>query len=108
LPERQAAAWPLRASRMDTCRWPSGRGRAAREPWWGFCPVGGIIRFVIQRQPDPALERGFIVAALSQGVDSESELAELRDLARTALVEPIDELVQHRARTDSRTYLSKG
>ena len=63
---------------------------------------------MIQRQPDPALERGFIVAALAQGVDSESELAELRELARTALVEPIDELVQHRARPDSRTYLGKG
>ena len=63
---------------------------------------------MIQRQPDPALERGFIVAALAQGVDSESELAELRELARTALVEPINELVQHRARPDSRTYLGKG
>jgi GTP-binding protein HflX len=63
---------------------------------------------VIQRQPDPALERGFIVAALAQGVDSDSELAELRELARTALVEPIDELVQHRARPDTRTYLGKG
>ena len=63
---------------------------------------------MIQRQPDPALERGFIVAVLAQGVDSESELAELRELARTALVEPIDELVQHRARPDTRTYLGKG
>src|SRR5207342_2323561 len=44
----------------------------------------------------------------AQGVDSESELAELRELARTALVEPIDELVQHRARQDTRTYLGKG
>jgi GTP-binding protein HflX len=63
---------------------------------------------VIQRQPDPALERGFIVAVLAQGVDSESELAELRELARTALVAPIDELVQHRARPETRTYLGKG
>ena len=63
---------------------------------------------MIQRQPDPALERGFIVAALAQGVDSDSELAELRELARTALVEPIDELVQHRARPETRTYLGKG
>ena len=63
---------------------------------------------MIQRQPDPALERGFIVAVLAQGVDSESELAELRELARTALVEPVDELVQHRARQDTRTYLGKG
>jgi GTPase len=63
---------------------------------------------VIQRQPDPALERGFIVAVLAQGVDSDSELAELRELARTALVEPVDELVQHRARPETRTYLGKG
>src|SRR3954466_12551599 len=71
-------------------------------PGWRHNP------FVIQRQPDPALERGFIVAVLAQGVDSESELAELRELARTALVEPIDELVQHRPRPETRTYLGKG
>jgi GTPase len=63
---------------------------------------------VIQRQPDPALERGFIAAVLAQGVDSEDELAELRELARTALVEPVDALVQHRARPERRTYLGKG
>src|SRR4051812_43638444 len=71
-------------------------------PGWRHNP------FVIQRQPDPALERGFIVAVLAQGADSESELAELRELARTALVEPIDELVQHRARPETQTYLGKG
>jgi GTP-binding protein HflX len=63
---------------------------------------------VIQRQPDPALERGFIVAVLAQGVDADDELGELRELARTALVEPIGELVQHRARPEGRTYLGKG
>ena len=63
---------------------------------------------MIQRQPDPALERGFIAAVLAQGVDAESELAELRELAQTALVEPIGELVQHRPRPDGRTYLGKG
>jgi GTP-binding protein HflX len=63
---------------------------------------------VIQRQPDPALERGFIAAVLAQGVDSEAELAELRELARTALVEPIGALVQHRPRPERRTYLGKG
>jgi GTPase len=63
---------------------------------------------VIQRQPDPALERGFIAAVLPQGIDSEDELEELRELARTALVEPIGELVQHRARPEGRTYLGKG
>jgi GTP-binding protein HflX len=63
---------------------------------------------VIQRQPDPALERGFIAAVLAQGVDSEGELAELRELAHTALVEPVGTLVQHRPRPEQRTYLGKG
>jgi GTPase len=63
---------------------------------------------VIQRQPDPALERGFIAAVLAQGVDSEDELDELRELARTALVEPVGAIVQHRPRPERRTYLGKG
>jgi GTPase len=63
---------------------------------------------VIPRQPDSALERGFIAAVLAQGVDSDDELAELRELARTALVEPIGEIVQRRAKPESRTYLGKG
>jgi GTP-binding protein HflX len=63
---------------------------------------------VILRQPDPALERGFIAAVLGQRVDPESELAELRELARTALVEPIGDLVQHRQRPERRTYVGKG
>jgi GTPase len=63
---------------------------------------------VIQRQPDPALERGFIAAVLAQGVDSEDELAELRELARTAFVQPVGALVQHRPRPERRTYLGKG
>jgi GTPase len=63
---------------------------------------------VIERQPNPALERGFIVAVLAQGVDADAELGELRELARTALVEPVGELVQHRHRPQQRTYLGKG
>jgi GTP-binding protein HflX len=63
---------------------------------------------VIPRQPDAAPERGFIVAVLAQGVDPSSELAELRELARTALVEPIAELVQHRTAPARRTYVGKG
>jgi GTP-binding protein HflX len=63
---------------------------------------------VIQRQPESAPERGFIAAVLAQGVDSDAELAELRELARTALVEPIAELVQHRTGPARRTYLGKG
>jgi GTP-binding protein HflX len=63
---------------------------------------------VVARQPDPALERGFIAAVLAQGVDPDDELAELRELAHTALVEPIGEVVQHRPRPEGRTYLGKG
>ena len=63
---------------------------------------------MIQRQPDAALERGFIAAVLAQGVDSKDELAELRELARTALVEPVGALVQHRPRPERRTYFGKG
>jgi GTP-binding protein HflX len=67
---------------------------------------------VTTRQPDPAPgaepERGFAVAVLAQGVDPDGELAELRELARTAGVEPVAELVQHRAGPDPRTYVGKG
>jgi GTP-binding protein HflX len=67
---------------------------------------------VTLRQPDPAPgaepERGFVVAVLAQGVDSGRELAELEELARTARVEPVGSLVQHRARPEPRTYVGKG
>jgi GTPase len=64
------------------------------------------------RQPDPSPglepERGFVLAVLAQGVDADDELAELDELARTAGVEPVARLVQHRASPDPRTYLGKG
>jgi GTP-binding protein HflX len=64
----------------------------------------------VTRQPDPAPgaepERGFVLAAPPKGVDP--YLAELRELARTAGVEPVAELVQHRERPDPRTYVGKG
>src|SRR5205085_2558680 len=67
---------------------------------------------VSQRQPDPAPgaspERGFVVGVLAPGVDAQEELAELKELAATAHVEPIGELVQHRPRPDPRTYVGKG
>jgi GTP-binding protein HflX len=53
-------------------------------------------------------ERGFLLAVLAQGVDAEDELGELRDLARTAQVEPVADLVQFRPRTAQRTYVGKG
>jgi GTPase len=67
---------------------------------------------VTTRQPDPApgaeAEKGFAVAVLPQGADPQDELAELAELARTAGVETIDQLVQHRAQPDRRTYVGKG
>ncbi len=63
------------------------------------------------RQPDPApgaaAERGFVVACLPPAREAE-ELAELHELARTAGLQPVGELVQHRARPDPRTYVGKG
>jgi len=49
-----------------------------------------------------------VLAAPAKGIDAQAELAELRELARTAGVEPVDELVQHRERPDPRTYVGKG
>jgi GTP-binding protein HflX len=67
---------------------------------------------VTQRQPDPAPgadpERGFVVAVVGKRADPAEELAELRELARTAGVDPVSELVQSRARPDPRTYVGKG
>jgi GTP-binding protein HflX len=67
---------------------------------------------VTLRQPDPLPgaepERGFVVAVLDQGATAEGELAELHELARTAGVETIGQLVQHREQPDRRTYVGKG
>jgi len=67
---------------------------------------------VTTRQPDPAPgaepERGFVLAAPAKGTDARADLAELRELARTAGVEPVQELVQPRERPDPRTYVGKG
>jgi GTP-binding protein HflX len=67
---------------------------------------------VTAHQPDPAPgaepERGFVLAVLAQGVVAEQELAELEELARTAGVEPVASLSQHRARQDPRSYVGKG
>jgi GTP-binding protein HflX len=66
---------------------------------------------VTPRQPDPAPgaepERGLAVAVLPPGREAE-ELAELRELALTAGVETVDEVVQHRSRPDPRSYVGKG
>src|SRR5437763_11327635 len=61
---------------------------------------------MIPRSPEP--ERGFVLAVLGQGVDADEELAEIKELARTAGVEPVGAGVQHRARPAQRTYVGKG
>jgi GTP-binding protein HflX len=53
-------------------------------------------------------ERGLLAGVFPKGVDPADELAELRELARTAGVEPVDVLVQHRSHPDPRTYVGKG
>ena len=45
---------------------------------------------------------------LPKGADAEDELGELRELTRTALVEPVESLVQQRNRPDQKTYVGKG
>jgi GTPase len=78
----------------------------------GFCLVQGIIIRVTDRQPEPtpgdAPERGFVLAVLEPGTDADEELGEVRELARTAGVQPIGGLVQHRAHAAPRTYVGKG
>jgi GTPase len=67
---------------------------------------------VTQHQPDPAPgaepERGFLVAVLGPRVDEDEELGEMRELMRTAGVEPVGELVQRRPAPDPRTFVGKG
>jgi GTPase len=64
------------------------------------------------RQPDrswPAEpERGLVLAVLAPGSDGADELAEFEELARTAGVEPVRRVVQHRRLPDARTYVGKG
>jgi GTPase len=68
--------------------------------------ASAIIVSMIPRIPEP--ERGFVLAVLAQGTDPDAELAEITELARTAGVEPVGFVVQHRARPAQRTYVGKG
>src|SRR3954451_3288721 len=61
---------------------------------------------MIPRSPEP--ERGLVLAVLAQGVDADDELAEVEELARTAGVDPVARVVQHRQRPAQRTYVGKG
>jgi GTP-binding protein HflX len=61
---------------------------------------------MIPRSPEP--ERGLVLAVLAQGREPDEELAEVEELARTAGVEPVGRVVQHRPRPARRTYVGKG
>src|SRR5256885_322152 len=101
--------WPKRPSGSPR-RFAWGRVRRARRVRHDRPP--GHNRGVSQHQPDPAPgaepERGFLVAVLPPGRDEAEELAEARELLRTAGVEPVGELVQRRPVPDPRTYVGKG
>jgi GTP-binding protein HflX len=64
------------------------------------------------RQPDRSSatepERGLVLAVLPPGADADDEIAELEELARTAGVAPVAQVVQHRSRPDPRTFVGKG
>ena len=62
----------------------------------------------LERMPGHEPERGLVLAVLPKGVDGDEELAELRELARTAGVTPVGQVVQHRVRPDPRSYVGKG
>ncbi len=49
-----------------------------------------------------------MLAVLPRSADAAEELGELRELARTAGVEPVAELVQQRTNPDPRSYVGKG
>jgi GTP-binding protein HflX len=53
-------------------------------------------------------ERGLVLAVLPKGADAADELDEMAELARTAGVETVAHLVQHRQHPDPRTYVGKG
>jgi GTP-binding protein HflX len=67
---------------------------------------------VAVKQPDPTPglepERGLVLAVLGQSVDADDELGEFEELARTAGVEPVGRVVQHRPDPDPRSYVGKG
>src|SRR5262245_46991798 len=74
----------------------------------GILPQMAVGDPVLRGEPALEPERGLLLAVLPQGVDREAELAELRDLARTAGVTPVGEVVQQRAQADPRRYVGKG
>jgi GTP-binding protein HflX len=67
---------------------------------------------VTARQPDPAPgaepERGLLLGVYPKGAVVADDLDELAELARTAGVMPVGEVVQHRVHPDPRSFVGKG
>jgi len=63
---------------------------------------------VTQTTRDTEPERAVVVASLAPGTDGEEELTEMRELLRTAQVDAVATLVQHRRKPDPRSYLGPG
>ena len=63
-------------------------------------------RTVLEHDDRP--ERALLVAVLDQGAEPERELAEMYELLRTAMVDVVGTLVQHRSSPDRRTYVGSG
>ena len=61
-----------------------------------------------ETRAEPEPERGLLLAVLPKGADGIEQLAELHELARTAGVAPVAQLVQHRTQADPRSYVGKG
>jgi GTPase len=57
---------------------------------------------------DARPERAVLVAVLAQGADEDRELAEMLELLRTAQVDVVGTLVQHRSSIHARTYVGSG
>jgi GTPase len=64
------------------------------------------VTHITTHDSDP--ERAVVVASLAPGTDGAEELTEMRELLRTAQVDAVATLVQHRRRPDPRTYLGPG
>jgi GTP-binding protein HflX len=58
--------------------------------------------------PGTEPERGLCVVVVAHGADPADELNEISELMRTAGVEPVGAIVQHRSSPDPRTYIGKG
>ena len=111
---RLTGAWVRRERRGVRAAVHDSFGRGARggRPPDRELPAESHNQGVTTRQPESRSgvepERGFIVSVLAPGTDESRELDEIAELARTAGVEPVASLVQHRARPDPRTFVGKG